>query len=43
MDIGTNIAELLNMIADTVEKAQHPDGTKVMIRVGTLKFFFMFA
>lgn len=34
LDIGTNIAELLNMIADTIENTQHPDGTKVMIRVG---------
>ena len=40
MDIGTNIAELLSMIADTIENTQHPDGTNVMIRVGTLKKLF---
>merc|ERR1719336_783134 len=34
LDIGTNIAELLTQIAETVESARHPDGTKVMIRVG---------
>ena len=34
LDIGTNSAELLNQIAETVESARHPDGTKVMIRVG---------